>query len=508
MTGPGPVTPDASREPSDQHLGEGHSIARSTVLAFLVKMTGAVFTAFLTIFLARVLGSREYGLFSVAVGISGLAVLPSDFGVSNAVARFVAERRDERSRVQAILADGLRIKLLAAVTLSAVLIVLAKPIANAYGLPGLVWPLRGMAVALFGQSVMLMAGVFVAVGRIDHQLRTAFAESATETVASVTLVLAGAGAAGAAFGQAAGYAVGAGVTVVLLKRFFGGAVMPGGLRLGAEARRIVGYGGVLLIVDSAYTAFTQIDVLIIGAYAGASAAGTFSAPMKLITFFGYPGSAMSSGVSPRITRGAVGGPNTAAFLAALRLLLIVQAGITAFVLGWAHLLIQIGLGGGYAPSVGVLRALSPYVFLLGFGTLVSISVNYLGEGARRVPVALVTLGVNVGLDLWLVPKLGAIGGAIGTDVAYALYAPAHLYLCQRSLGLDLRPALLTFARTSLAGAALTGVLLLFGDPLSLGEVWRTALGGLVGLVVFGIVLWMTREVSSAEVRERLRGALP
>ena len=68
--------------------------------------------------------------------------------------------------------------------------------------------------------------------------------------------------------------------------------------------------------------------------------------------------------------------------------------------------------------------------------------------------------------------------------------------------------MLTFARTSLAGAALTGVLLLFGDPLSLGEVWRTALGGLVGLVVFGIVLWMTREVSSAEVRERLRGALP
>jgi hypothetical protein len=66
------------------------------------------------------------------------------------------------------------------------------------------------------------------------------------------------------------------------------------------------------------------------------------------------------------------------------------------------------------------------------------------------------------------------------------------------LHVDLRPTARTFARTSLAGAAMTGVLLLFGD--SLDRVWMTALGGILGVAVFGVVLWLTREVTVSEAR--------
>ena len=64
--------------------------------------------------------------------------------------------------------------------------------------------------------------------------------------------------------RAGGYVVGAAATLVLLKRVLGGGILPRGLRLGAEARRVAGYAGILLVVDAAYTAFSQIDVLIIG----------------------------------------------------------------------------------------------------------------------------------------------------------------------------------------------------------------------------------------------------
>jgi len=143
--------------------------------------------------------------------------------------------------------------------------------------------------------------------------------------------------------------------------------------------------------------------------------------------------------------------------------------------------------------------------LSGFGPLVSISANYLGKARWRVPVAIITLAINVTLDLILVPKIGVIGGAVGTDAAYALYAPAHLFICQRALQLDLRPALWTLLRATLAGGAMTGVILLFGDSLS--EAWKIPLGGLTGLFVFCLVLWLTREVSVAEVRVVL-GRLP
>lgn len=474
------------------------SITRNTAFSFLAQITGSVFTAGLTIFLARALGSDGYGVLSLALGIAGLVTLPADFGVANSVARFVAEHRDDHGRVVGVLADGLRLKLIGSGVISALLFALAEPIASGYGIPALVWPIRGVALALFGQSVMTIGAVFVAVGRTDFVWRAALGESAVETTASVGLVLAGAGATGAAFGQAIGYLVGATLTVLLLVRLLGPEILPRGVRFGGDARRIATYAGVLLIVDGAYTAFSQIDVLIIGSYLGASAVGIFSAPMRLIAFLAYPGGAVAAGVAPRQARSQNHEPNVPAFMTALRLLLILQAALTAFVLGWAPLLVKIVLGQSYAESAAVLRALAPYVFLSGFGSLVSISANYLGEARRRVPVAIVTVIVNLVLDLILIPRIGVIGGCIGTDVAYALYAPAHLLICQRALRLDLRPTARTLVRTTLAGGALTGVLLLFGDSLS--HFWLIPLGGLVGVFVFAVVLWCTREITVSEAR--------
>jgi stage V sporulation protein B len=485
----------ASAEPS---IPQPHSIKRNTALSFAVQLTSAAFTAVLVIFLTHRLGTHGYGIFSLAVGIATLVLLPSDFGISTSVARFVAEHREQRDRVQAVMADGLRLKVFFALVASVLLAVAAGPIASAYGIPAAAWPIRGMALMLFGNSVMLMAVVFTAIGRINLQLRVTFVESTVELIASIVLVLAGGGATGAAFGRAIGYTVGGVACIVLLARALGPGILPTRIRLGTESRRIAGYGGILLVVDGAYTAFTQIDVLIIAGYLGASSVGIFSAPVKLTVLLGYFGSAVAFGVAPRLARGPSSVPNVQAFTTGLRILLIVQAAITAFILGWAPLLVRIGLGPRFHESAAVLRALAPYIFLMGFGALVSVSANYLGEARKRVPVAILTVLINCAIDLVLVPKIGVVGGAWGTDVAFAVYVPAHLWICQRALGLDLGPTAVTLARTALAGAALTGVLLLFGD--SLHRLWLTAIGGVVGVVVFGLVLWLTREVSVSEAR--------
>ncbi len=480
-----------------------HSIRRNAALAFAAQLVGAAFTAVLVVVLARRLGSSGYGLFSLALGIAGLVLLPSDFGISNSVARYVAEHRGKPDRVRAVMVDGLRLKLLGSLVVASVLGGLAGPIASWYGIPGLVWPIRAMAIALLAQSMMMIGAVFTAIGRNDLQLRTAFAESTVEVIASIALVLAGAGATGAAFGRAIGYLVGAAATIFLLVRALGPGILPTTVRVGADARRIAGYAGILLIVDGAYAAFTQIDVLVIGAYLGTSAVGIFSAPVKLTVLLTYPGSAVASGVAPRLARGLPGGPNIAAFGTGLRVLLIVQAAITAFIVGWAPLMVRVVLGPHYHESASVLRALAPYIFLSGFGALVSVSANYLGEARKRVPVAIVTVVINLVVDVVLVPRIGVIGGAWGTDAAFALYALAHLFICQRALDIDLGPTAVSLARTALAGGAMTGVLLLFGDSRS--DLLRTAVGGVLGVILFGFVLWLTREVSTSEARAVIAG---
>lgn len=293
MTQPRGGAESQSRGPSDEDpptrdgdLGE--SIRRSAVLAFVAQMVGAAFTAALTLFLARRLGSSGFGVLSLALGIAGLVLLPSDFGISGSAARFAAEHRGDRARVALVVADSLRLKLVVSVVITALLCALAQPIATLYGIPALVWPIRGVAIALLGQSLMMMSSAFVALARVRFQIWTALTESAVEVTASVALVVAGAGVTGAAFGRAIGFLAGAAMTIFLLVRLLGRNALPRTPRFGADTRRIASYASYLLVIDGAYTLFNQVDILIIGAYLGAQAVGVFSAPLRLIAFLAYP----------------------------------------------------------------------------------------------------------------------------------------------------------------------------------------------------------------------------
>ena len=113
-----------------------------------------------------------------------------------------------------------------------------------------------MALVVFFQSFyMLFTGSFIALGRVSLNLRIVTVESLVEASFAALLVLVGAGAAGAAFGRAIGYSAGAGFGIVLLVRLVGAANLRRGAAKGASpvsARRILGYGSALLIIDGAY----------------------------------------------------------------------------------------------------------------------------------------------------------------------------------------------------------------------------------------------------------------
>src|SRR4051794_14432365 len=87
-------------------------VARNTGLALLTQIVTAAFTAALTIFLVRRLGPDDYGLFSLALGIAGLVMLPADFGIAQSAGRFIAERRSDRGALADILAHATRLKVL------------------------------------------------------------------------------------------------------------------------------------------------------------------------------------------------------------------------------------------------------------------------------------------------------------------------------------------------------------------------------------------------------------
>jgi O-antigen/teichoic acid export membrane protein len=164
---------------------------------------------------------------------------------------------------------------------------------------------------------------------------------------------------------------------------------------------------------------------------------------------------------------------------------------------WTEPIVSVALGSGYDGSVSVLRALAPYVFLSGIGTFITIAVNYVGEARRRVILAVTTVAINAAIDLVLLPRIGVVGGAIGTDVAYSLYIAGHFWICKQVLGVRLGPTLLTFARCMVAAAAMAGAMALVGTSDLSWSQWVS--GSIAGLIAYALVLTGTGELSRADV---------
>lgn len=467
------------------------SILRNAGFALIVRVGGAVMTAALNLFLIRYLGPSVYGALALAISIGGLVLIPSDLGISQATARYIAEAGRDHRLVASVLADSVRLKLIASGLISAVLVALAEPIAAIYNAPEIAWPLRIVAVSILFESLFLMLEAsFQALARISAFLKVVFFKSTTEIGLSVGIVLLG-----------GGYGL---VVVARLLRPSRITVLRGGSR--GNLKRILGYGTALLIVDGAFALFARIDSLMIGQIISVEAVGLYSAPVMLLATFGIVGMAISSGVAPRMARNPGEQPDPRTLEHAIRLLIAVQGLALAPLVVWADPIAEYLLGSEYQASAAVLQALAPYAFMMGISPMLAMSVNYLGEARRRIPIAFLALILNAAINLVLLPRVGIVGAAIGTDIAYAVYLLAHLVLLRSILGLRSWPLLATFVRTLLAALAMAGVLLA-GSALDPG-LGLLLVAGALATALYAAALVAVGAINRSELGEILARLRP
>ncbi len=471
------------------------------MFSFAAQMATSGGTAILTLYLVRALKPKGYGTFTIAVAISGLALVVADMGLASSGARYIAENRSDRGRVRELFGDALRIKLALSGAVAVILIIAAGPIASAYKVPGLAWAIRLLALSVIGQNVMMIVtSAFNALRRVSFNLVMIAGESLAETTASIALVLAGVGVAGAALGRAIGYLFGATLGVTLAVRMIGRVRLRGS----DMTNKLLGYAGALVLIDAAFTLFNWVDVFVISAYKNTTAVGSFSAPMRVMVFLTYPGLALAAAVAPQFARTEHGSGAARSLMTAMRLLLIGHAAIAGIVLVWAKPIAHLLIGTGYPHSVAVFRWLTPFILLCGLAPLVSLSINYLGFAKQRLPIAVGTVILNAVIDLILVPRIGVVGGAIGTDVAYLGYVLGHILLARRTSDLRLGTLAFSASRCVLAGAAMAASLLLWGTNVSIPVLF---LGGACGLAIYGLMLLVTGEVRVSEVLGLYRGVI-
>lgn len=408
---------------------KGQSLLHSSFYLFISLILGAVITSILGIILARILGPEAYGVFALALGVTALLIIPADLGLSQATATFLAAKQDDKKEAKGLVLKSLFLKSIGAGGISIALFLLSPLIADFYEEASLVWPLRLAAVALFGQTMFaLFRLLLITTGRGSRVLSLVAGEGAVEATSSVVLVVLFSTATAAMAGRMIGFLAGAILGIIL----FFSLLEKSRAKTTVSAKEIIRFAGVMLIIDAAYTAFTQIDILIIGALLDSAAVAQFEIPLRIATALSYPVYALAASIAPRSLE-KTGRDLIQSSLILMTVFAAAIAGPAFFAIGD---IIPFALGEAYSPAREVFIALIPYLLIIGPATLLVLSANYLSIAGKRIWATVGVFIASAALSIILIEKMGTVGAAISLNITFIIYGLSHFVIIEKRLKLD------------------------------------------------------------------------
>ena len=237
-------------------------------------------------------------------------------------------------------------------------------------------------------------------------------------------------------------------------------------------------------------AVQRLDIILIGAISGPAAAAVYTASTRFLVAGQMANRAISTAVQPRLSESlARGDLETAKYLYRVSTgwLTLLTWPVFLSLIVYGERLMAV-FGRGYDAGSVVLDILSVSMLWGMACGMVDMVLNMAGRTAWNLVNVGVAFGLNIGLDLWLIPQHSYVGAAIGWAVA--IVASNSLALSQIALSMKLHP----FGRESLLSLGLPVLcylLLPLGARPLVGSGSLGVAVGLVGSTVLyaGLLFW-------------------
>ena len=249
------------------------------------------------------------------------------------------------------------------------------------------------------------------------------------------------------------------------------------------------------IASVAQLALQRVDVLLVASLAGLGAAATYAVAGRFVVLGQFANQGISQAVQPRLAEALAVRDRAEAnrlYRTATGWLVLLTWPLYLLVMAYAPLYLGL-FGPSYRDGATVVVVLAAAMMLATGCGMVDIVLSMAGKTSWNLANVGVALGLTIGLDLALIPHLGALGAAIG--LAAAVTANNLLPLAQVGLKLGLHP----FGRGTFAAGGLA--LACFGV---LPRVLTDALGGTPTATIVALAAAVTAYVAGALL---LRGPL-
>ncbi len=390
---------------------------KETLWSFATKIVAAIFFIILNAYLARMLGTEMWGKWSFLLSLLTIVSLISFFGLNNA-ARAYAARYNQTAELSAVLRDSLVLRIAISAVFTTLFLVSTRPLAGVVRHPELaeVLPYAAPIIFLMGFSEYLKQ-IFTGVHRLKYHLIVNTFEFGGKIVFAVLLLSWAVTLENVLISQWIALGISVIIGFVYWYRFFRSSSGNVG---GNYIRDIFRYSLPLFFISIGFLMLTEIDTLMLGILSTDYEVGQFAIGKQIANKLPQIALALSMGTMPgfaRLTKENLPQMRQK-FNNILRLnaLVFLPGGVLTVLL--APWVVPFIFGEEYRPSVLPLQILTLWFVLTSFNMFLNALLDYQGRAVRRAVNFVITMAFTIGLNLYLIPRYGAVGAAISTTVAY------------------------------------------------------------------------------------------
>jgi len=405
-------------------------IAKDSAIVLTGNILGAGLGFIATILIVRTLGPAQFGLFSVALAVMGIATQFSDFGIGTGLVRFASlYLHQDKLKADLMFKVSLKLKLIISVLVFLIGFFASESLAvHVFRKPELIFPLKLAFIGALGASLVAYISATL-------QARQSFKKFAlvnlVNPVGKFALI-------GLLFLTYKLNLFSALTTVIILPFI---AFLIGSLTIpkdflkakGAEKEalsELFHFSKWILVSTFCVMIFLRLDVLMLGYFKVAEEVGYYSAAYGLASLFTLVSGAIGTVLLPEVSQFTKKDQLRGYTMKSLKftMLIVFPLIILLFLSRFAILNVY---GNEYAPAVNILR-----ILICGFALRMLSTVLYpifysLNKPQNLAGLDIAKLILNFSGNLILIPFYGGIGAAIGTALTVVVgisYMGSYIYL--------------------------------------------------------------------------------
>jgi len=387
--------------------------------------------------MARYLGPDGLGLFSMAVMLAGVIELIAAFGVDGALTKYVAEYKEQESKIYSLVSSALITILIIGVTTSLALFVFSNTIANIFNMPYLSLLLRIYALVFpFSLAHGIIISFFIGLREMRYYAFIRILRASLALAFILALLMIGLGVEGAMLGTVFAIIVTAVVAMVIMKRFLHFTF----LDYKKNTKMLASFGSRLVGASMINEIYSYTDILMIGFFLTSTEVGYYTVAISLSRFFWLVPRAMATVAYPAISEYWAKDNHQAINklvdkATKYSACILIFAGMS--VIFFAKDIINFLFTPEFLPAVLPLTIL--IIGTVTSGTLRSIGGIFASVGKPDLLLKISAIGAvgDIILNIALIPTYGIVGAATATTAAYVLNVVITIYFLRKALSIKL-----------------------------------------------------------------------